>query len=183
MTLTLKAQGVQDSVANVGPDDDATSAAVIVDHTPPASVGAVTATATNGTSVSVAYTASDPTGTGVASVQAFYSTTAALTSPTACGSVVSGAASGTIACTIPATDATYRVFTRATDVVGNVEAAPGTADDTIVRDTVAPTATVTPASLVSNTGSVAFTISHGRARDRPRAGRPRRRRHRDRLLR
>ena len=69
-------------------------------------------------------------------MQAFYSTTAALTSPTACGSVVSGAASGTIACTIPATDATYRIFTRATDVVGNVEAAPGTADDTIVRDTV-----------------------------------------------
>ena len=163
VTLTLKAQGVQDAVANVGPDDDTTSAAVTVDHTPPASVGAVTATATNGTSVSVAYTASDSTGTGVASVQAFYATTAALTSPTACGSVVSGAASGTIACTIPATDATYRIFTRATDVVGNVEAAPGTADDTIVRDTVAPTATVTPAALVSRTGSVAFTINTSEA--------------------
>ena len=159
VTLALKARGVQDAVANVGPDEDATSDAVTVDRTPPTSAASVNAVATNGTSVAVGYTAGDGSGTGVASVQAYYSTSAALTSPVACGSVASGAASGTIACTIPGADATYRLFTRATDALGNVEAAPGTADDTIVRDTVAPTATVTSAAAFSSTGSLAFTIT------------------------
>ena len=159
VTLTLKAQGVVDAVANVGPDEDETSDPVTVDRTAPASSGSIVASATNGTAVAVDYSAGDGPGTGVAAVQAFYSTSATLTAPQACGSVVLGAATGTIACTIPATDATYRVFTRATDAVGNVEGAPGTADDTIVRDTVLPTASVAPAKTASNTGGVAFTIT------------------------
>jgi subtilisin family serine protease len=163
VTLTLGAQRVEDLVANVGPAAAVTSSAVVVDRTAPVSAGSIAPAATIGTGVSVAYTASDGTGVGVASVQAFYSTSASLTSPQACGSVSSPASSGTISCTIPATDATYRVFTRATDALGTTEAAPATADDTIVRDTLPPTATVTPAKTASKTGSVGYTIGWSEA--------------------
>ena len=128
MTLTLgPAAGRGPRRANVGPDVAVTSSPVNVDRSAPTSAGSITAKATNGTSVSVAYTAADGTGAGVASVQAFYSTSSSLTSPQACGSVSSAAASGTITCTIPAVDATYHVYTRATDALGTVEAAPGAA--------------------------------------------------------
>jgi hypothetical protein len=53
----------------------------------------------------------------------------------------------------------YRLYTRATDALGTIVAAPATADDTIVRDTVAPTAAVTPTRTASKTGSVAYTIA------------------------
>ncbi len=125
VTLTLGAQRVEDLVANVGPAAAVTSTSVVVDRTAPTSVASIAAKGTKGTSVSVAYTASDGSGVGVSSVQAFYSTSTSLTSPQACGSVSSAAASGTITCTIPAVDATYRVYTRATDGLGTVEAAPG----------------------------------------------------------
>ena len=95
----------------------------------------------------------------MSSVQAFYSTSTSLTSPQACGSVSSGATSGTITCTIPAVDATYRVYTRATDGLGTVEAAPGAADDSIVRDTVKPGAGVKPGKPASNTGSATYAIT------------------------
>ena len=159
VTLTLGAQRVEDLVANVGPEAAADSTSVVVDRAAPTSAGSIAAPATNGTSVSVAYTASDGSGVGISSVQAFYSTSASLTSPQACGSVSSSAASGTITCTLPAVDATYRVYTRATDGLGTVEAAPGAADDTIVRDTVRPGATITPGKPASNTGSVTYTVT------------------------
>ena len=159
MTLTLGAQRVEDLVANVGPDEAAVSSTVVVDRTAPTSAGSIAAKGTTGTSVPVAYTASDGSGVGVASVQAFYSTSSSLTSPQACGSVSSSAAGGTITCTIPAVDATYRVYTRATDALGTVEAAPGAADDSIVRDTVKPGASVKPGKPASNTGSVSYTIT------------------------
>ena len=142
VTLTLGAQRVEDLVANVGPETGVSSGPVKVDRTAPTSAGSITAKSTTGTSVAVKYTASDGTGVGVRSVQAFYSTSSSLASPQACGSVSSSAATGTITCTIPAIDATYRIYTRATDALGTTEAAPGTADDTIVRATPRPRAGV-----------------------------------------
>ena len=86
VTLTLKAQRVQDSVANVGPDDDATSAAVMVDHTPPASVGADHRDRDERHErLGRPGRRATRRGPGWASVQAFYSTTAALTSPRPAG--------------------------------------------------------------------------------------------------
>ena len=116
----------------------------------PVSSGSITATYTTSTNVSVAYTASDVGG--LASVQAYYSTSGALTSPTQCGQVVSAATSGTITCVIPASQGTFYVYTRATDAAGNVEDAPGSADDTIAYDTVAPSSVVS--TVTTEIGSV-----------------------------
>jgi len=102
------------------------------DTVAPTSVGTITALYTNTTSVSVGYVASD-SGT-ITSVAAYYSTSAALTSPSLCGSVTSAATSGTITCTIPATNTTYYIYTRATDSASNVESAPSSADDSIVKN-------------------------------------------------
>jgi hypothetical protein len=127
----------------------------LADSTAPVSSGAITATVTTGTSVSVSYSATD--NSSLASIITYYSTSASLTSPMNCGSTsLSGtSASGTITCTVPATDATYYVYTQATDTAGNVDAAPGSADDSIIRDATAPvssgaiTATVTTGTSVS----------------------------------
>ena len=102
------------------------------DTVAPTSIGTITALYTNTTSVSVGYVASD-SGT-ITSVAAYYSTSPALTSPSLCGSVTSAATSGTITCTIPATNTTYYIYTRATDSASNVESAPSSADDSIVKN-------------------------------------------------
>ena len=102
------------------------------DTVAPTSVGTITALYTNTTSVSVGYVASD-SGT-ITSVATYYSTSPALTSPSLCGSVTSAATSGTITCTIPATNTTYYIYTRATDSASNVESAPSSADDSIVKN-------------------------------------------------
>ncbi|MEI7745312.1 MAG: hypothetical protein WCK58_16375 [Chloroflexota bacterium] len=89
---------------------------------------------------------------------AYSSTSAALTSPTQCGAVSGASTSGVITCTIPAVDATYYVYTRATDAAGNTEAAPGAADDSIVRDATAPTALLSPVAAVTS-GNPAYTLT------------------------
>ena len=161
--LALGAGTVSDGVGNPGPATPATAATVTRDATAPSSSGSVTATTTSGTSLSVDWTASDGTGSGLASVTAYYSTSAALTSPVSCGSAAGTATAGTITCTIPAVDATYQLFTRATDAAGNTEAAPGTGDDSIVRDSGAPTATLTrpttPTRATTLTYALAFSES------------------------
>ena len=109
-----------------------TFTATASDSVAPISSGNIVALYTNSTSVSVNYTASD-SGT-IASVAVYYSTSPSLTLPTLCGSETSSATSGTIICTVAATNTTYYIYTRATDSAPNVEAAPIVADDSIVKN-------------------------------------------------
>ena len=109
-----------------------TFTATSTDTVAPTSSANIVSLYTNSTSVSVNYTASDA-GT-IASVTAYYSTSPSLTSPTSCGSATSAATSGTITCTVAATNTTYYVYTRATDAAGNVEAAPVVADDSVEKN-------------------------------------------------
>jgi len=128
------------------------------DTTRPASTATITDATTTGTSVSVAFSASDLGG--LASITAYYSANSNLSSPSSCGtsSISSTSASGTIICTIPSTDSTYYFYTRATDAAGNVENAPGSADDSIIRDATAPTlSSLSASSLTSNSATLNFT--------------------------
>lgn len=109
-----------------------TFTATSTDTVAPTSSANIVSLYTNSTSVSVNYTASDA-GT-IASVTVYYSTSPSLTSPTSCGSATSAATSGTIVCTVGATNTTYYVYTRATDAAGNVEAAPVVADDSVEKN-------------------------------------------------
>ena len=109
-----------------------TFTATSTDTVAPTSSANIVSLYTNSTSVSVNYTASDA-GT-IASVTVYYSTSPSLTSPTSCGSTTSAATSGTITCTVAATNTTYYVYTRATDAAGNVEAAPVVADDSVEKN-------------------------------------------------
>ena len=159
VVLALGAGTVSDSAGNPGPATPAAAATVTHDATAPTSSGSVTATTTSGTSVSVDYTASDGTGSGLASVTAYYSTQAALASPVSCGSYTGTATAGTITCAIPAVAATYYLYTRAADAAGNTEAAPGTADDSIVRDTTAPTATLTRPATPTRATTLSYALA------------------------
>ncbi|MFZ9808138.1 MAG: beta strand repeat-containing protein, partial [Ilumatobacteraceae bacterium] len=91
----------------------------------PVSSGSITATRTNSTSVTVAYTATD--AVSVSTVTAYYSTSADLSSPTSCGSATSlsgTSLSGNITCTIGSSNGTtYYIYTRATDSSSNTETA------------------------------------------------------------
>ncbi|NDF55754.1 MAG: hypothetical protein EB145_16455, partial [Proteobacteria bacterium] len=137
----------------------------VTDTTPPVSSGSITATTTTGTSVSVDYTATDASN-GVSSVTVYYSTAVNLGSPTSCGSATSlsgSSVSGTITCTIPASDATYYVFTRASDGT-NTESAPSSADDSIIRDATRPSVSSVARSgsgtlKSGQTDTVTFTFS------------------------
>ncbi len=159
VVLTLTAGSVSDGAGNPGPAADVGSAAVTIDRTAPTSAGSIAATVTAGTSVPVGYTASDGTGSGLALVTAYYSTSTDLASPVACGITAGTATSGTITCTIPAVDGTYYVYTRATDLAGNTETAPGTADDTILRDGGSPSATLTPPATPTSAASLSYTLA------------------------
>lgn len=108
------------------------------DVTKPVSSGSIVATITRGDTATVAYTATD--AGGLASITVYYSTSPSLTSPASCGTAtISGtSASGSITCTLPSSDATYYIYTVATDAAGNIENAPGSADDSIIRDATAP---------------------------------------------
>jgi hypothetical protein len=156
VSLTLAARGVEDAVGNVGPEDAASGGPVLVDRSAPTSAGSVTTSVTTGTTIDVAYTASDGAGAGLATVTAFVSPASSLASPQAGGTTDAPEPAGTIQCMLPAADAVYRVFTRATDAVGNAEPVPGAADDTVIRDTTAPAVSapgVTPRTSVPLSGS------------------------------
>jgi len=134
------------------------SASPAADTTAPASSASITPTLTAGNSVTVAFTASDA-ASGVASTELFVKTPGA-------GSFVSTGltqtgTSGSFSYTLAAGDGTYEFYTRATDVATNVEAAPGSADDSIVRDATAPgsSASITPTLTNSGSVTVAFTAS------------------------
>ncbi|MEI7742165.1 MAG: S8 family serine peptidase, partial [Chloroflexota bacterium] len=162
VVLTLAASSVADSpVGNVGPASPVTATTVTVDRTAPVSAASIVAGYTTTTSVTVGYTVSD--ASVVSSITAWYSTAANLGSPSACGANGLPGASGNIACTIPAVDGTYYIYTIASDLAGNVEPAPVTPDDSIVRDATSPSVTVsgpaTPTSAATLTFGLTFSES------------------------
>ena len=67
--------------------------------------------------------------------------------------IVTAATTGTISCTLPNTTATYYLYTLATDLAGNVETAPVTADDSIQLDVTAPSALTPDLNAASDSGS------------------------------
>jgi 6-phosphogluconolactonase (cycloisomerase 2 family) len=111
---------------------------------------------TNSNSFSVNYTASDGSGSGLASVDLYakspnasgYSKVGTLSSPGTSGSFSYTAADG---------DGTYRFYTVATDNAGNLEDAPASADTTTLTDSHAPTSS---ASAPGTTGSSPITVSY-----------------------
>jgi len=128
------------------------------------SVASIAATHTTSSSVGVAYTATDDID--LTGIEAFYSPNADLTSPVSCGTAtaITGlSATGTINCTLasPVSRTTYYFFTRATDWSGAVEAAPTSADDTIIYDVSAPTATWTTPSSPANSRTLSYTLAFG----------------------
>jgi hypothetical protein len=116
------------------------SGIVIVRYTPDAtapstSVSIATSYINSGTSVSTVLTTNET----LSSVTLYYSTSSNLASPQSCGTTSNPINGQSLTCTIASSDGTYFIYSRGTDSAGNVEAAPVTADDSIIRDTVAPT--------------------------------------------
>lgn len=142
----------------------ATALALTVDTTAPSSSASISDSHTNTSSVSVSRTASD--NVGLASVSIFRSASAALSSPTLCAIVSFDAgttsSTGTSSCSLPSVDGTYYVYALATDRAGNSDSAPGTADDSVIRDTVKPTVssfTSNQNPLTTNLASLTFTLT------------------------
>ncbi|MEY4365574.1 MAG: hypothetical protein RLZZ305_918, partial [Actinomycetota bacterium] len=146
-----------DSAGNIeaapGSADDSVA---LVDPLP---VSSVTAPAsTRGRTISVSYSASD--NAAVTSMQVYYSSAANLASPVSCATVANPAASGTVSCTLPVTQATYYLFSRATDSRGQTESAPGSADATVVYSNSKPSSAVTaPATTTSRNVTASYTSS------------------------
>jgi len=137
-----------------------TLAALTIDTTAPASSGSITATHTNASSVAVSFSVTDDAA--IASVEVFRSTSSNLSGAISCGSVtgLNGVStSATITCTGLTPDNTYFIYTVATDAAGNVEAAPVAADDSILRDTVAPSV---PSALALDSSSDSGSSSSDR---------------------
>ncbi|MFM7744634.1 MAG: glycine-rich domain-containing protein, partial [Actinomycetota bacterium] len=112
------------------------------------------------TTISIPYTASDPSTT-IRNVQAYYSTAVGLTSPVSCGTTTSAVSPNTITCALPATNTTYYLYTRATDAAGQVEAAPSVADDSVILDTTAPSVTFGGATSLALGASTSVTMNFG----------------------
>ncbi|MGI9186023.1 MAG: Ig-like domain-containing protein, partial [Gaiellales bacterium] len=139
-----------DAAGNTEAAKSAADDSIVLDRVAPTSSASITATLTNNPAVSVDFTAAD--ANTITTKQVYYSTAANLASPTLCATVTSATTSGTVSCTLPSSSATYYVYTRTTDLAGNVEAAPGTADDSIVLDVTAPLALTTDLNAASDSG-------------------------------
>ena len=127
--------------------------------TDPVPVSSVTAPGTTrNRTVTVTYSASD-NGT-VTSIQVWYSAAANLSSPVSCATKNSPGASGTVSCTLPSTQATYYLFSRATDNRNQTETAPGSADATVIYSNSRPASAVTAsASVTVRNVTVGYTAS------------------------
>jgi hypothetical protein len=124
------------------------SGIVIVRYTPDATAPStsvlISATyLTSGTSVSTVLATNET----LSSVTLYYSTSASLTSPQSCGTTSNPTNGQTLTCTIASSDATYYIYSLGTDSAGNIETAPVSADDSIIRDTTAPTVTNVSSSV------------------------------------
>ncbi|MFM9051505.1 MAG: InlB B-repeat-containing protein, partial [Bacteroidota bacterium] len=111
-----------------------TLTATWTDTTAPSTSVAIAANyLTSGTSVSAVLTTNET----LSSVTLYYSTSAELSSPQSCGTTSNPSNGATLTCTVASSDATYYIYSRGTDSAGNIEAAPSSADDSIIRDTTA----------------------------------------------
>src|SRR3954447_11409657 len=129
-----------------------------VDATPAASSSSSPASARS-TGITVSYTASDGTGAGLAGVDLYakgpadigYAKVATDSKPGASGSFAFTATKG---------DGRYSFYTVATDKLGNVEAAPSTADSSTAVDTVPPSSSGnSPQYSTSNRFQVTYAAS------------------------
>jgi Ca2+-binding RTX toxin-like protein len=143
--------GAVDAAGNEDPTPAA--AQFKVDTVAPTSQGSLPAF-TNMTQLAVAYSAADPAGSGVASVEIWVKPVG--------GSVFGLAATDTTPGTPQITitlgvDGVYDVYTRARDAAGNYETAPSTADAATVRDTVKPASSAVAPGLIDTNS---FTVNY-----------------------
>ncbi len=144
-----------DQAGNIEAAPLTADAIIIRDTTKPTSAVSIDDDYFNsGTTVTLNYTASDATS-GLARVRFWYSTNSNLSGATVCNTLLGSdiASSGTINCTVPATDATYYFYSIADDNAGLTQDTPVSANDSIIRDTVAPAAAASFAmQAASDTG-------------------------------
>ncbi len=143
-------------------NDDATHFVTVpvfsVDGTAPTS-SASSPDYSNANPITVTYTASDTGGADVASVELFVDPPGGPATFVSAG-VDNTPASPSFSYNAVGGNGTYRFYTRATDTAGNVEAAPGTEDDSTVVDTVKPASLASsPTYSTSNTFNVSYTAS------------------------
>ncbi|MFM8566955.1 MAG: LamG-like jellyroll fold domain-containing protein, partial [Gemmatimonadota bacterium] len=168
-TPRFAANGADDLSGTAGPASAFTAATTLtLDTVVPTSFATIARTSTNNPTITVSYTASD-TGT-LTQIDAYYSTSSSLTSPTACGQRISAATSGSLTCDLPAvpptdgsisTDGVYYVWVQASDAAGNVEPAPLTADAQIELDRVPPvlSAFTTTSPVLTAATTLTYTMT------------------------
>jgi hypothetical protein len=126
--------------------------------TPPTS-SATAPALTNSAKMTVSYTASDPSGPGLAEVD-LYAEAPGQTSYAKVASNTSGGGAGSFSYTAAAGDGTYSFYTIATDTAGNVQSTPSSPQATTLLDTTPPTSTATaPATSTATSWNVAYTAS------------------------
>jgi hypothetical protein len=152
-----------DAASNLEAAPTSGYATTIYETTAPTSQAGSLPALINGTSLSVPFTAADePNGSGIGSVTLYVSYEApgstSWSSYSSIGSPATGT-SGSFNVTLTSGSGSYRFYTRATDVAGNTEAAPSTADATTVLDNVAPTSSITAPPSTSSASSISLTYS------------------------
>ncbi len=146
-----------DASGNVEAAPGTPDATITLDRIAPVSAATITPTSVSNAPFSISFTASDAL-VGVSLTRLWVRTPGAgtftdtgLTQPGSSGSFTYTAASGA---------GTYEFYTRATDNAGNTEAAPGTADDTVVCELTKPVSLATIATTFpGTTASINFTAS------------------------
>ncbi len=126
----------------------------VVDTTPPSSAASAPAVS-NSQALTVGYAAADATS-GVARVD-LYAQAPEQSGYSLVASDTSGSSSGSFSYTASAGDGSYNFYTLATDIAGNVQAAPASPDATTQLDTVAPSSS---ASAPAISGSTSLAISY-----------------------
>ncbi len=140
-----------DNAWNREADHAAADTFTIYDKTAPTSNAGALTSPTMASTVDVPYTAGDVNGSGVATVDLYRRFTAPNGNPgsySKVATVTSGSSAGTFAAVPLSSDGTYDFYTRATDVAGNVEAAPSLPDATIVRSLAAASNVASSIALI-----------------------------------
>jgi hypothetical protein len=131
-----------DGAANTEPEKSSPDSITHVDTRPPVSSASVPSPYTRSSSITVGYTDSGhPGGPAVTAIELWVKLPGH-SGYTLASSQASPGASGDF--TYPMlSDGTYSFYTRATDAAGDSEPGKASADATVIRDTVAPTVTIT----------------------------------------
>ncbi|MFL6113099.1 MAG: LamG-like jellyroll fold domain-containing protein, partial [Catenulispora sp.] len=126
-----------------------------LDSTPPTSSASAPAAASPGATISVPYTASDGSGSGIAEVD-LYAQAPGQTSYSAVAVDTSGSPSGSFSYTLNGGPGTYNFYTTAFDTAGNVEATPAVPDSSTKALGAPATVSVVSGSSQSATVGTAF---------------------------